>query len=225
MSDRSFRSTIVVLLALLVGAVLIHPFLRHTYEAYRIGQEWFVLDAGTGALYRVPEREGASVDWVMLNPVSRTIEARSDTIRTRTQERAMDLATAPRWQPGPEVLAALAGRSAEAASLGRSVYARHCESCHGVRGAGDGVGGARLIPAPSDFTDTIWKQGGDVASLVATIRNGIPETGMKGYTGTLREDEIVAVAQQVMTFAIPPELVPPQGATSADPLPRSRRSP
>ena len=44
------------------------------------------------------------------------------------------------------------------ARLGRSGYARHCRSCHGRSGEGDGPMGAQLETFPGDFTDPDWQE-------------------------------------------------------------------
>lgn len=41
---------------------------------------------------------------------------------------------------------------AEAITLGKTLYAKHCKSCHGKKGEGDGTKAAELKTAPGDFT-------------------------------------------------------------------------
>ena len=45
---------------------------------------------------------------------------------------------------------------------GREVYLRHCASCHGVRGTGDGPVAASLRRPPSDLTTIAQRAGGGV---------------------------------------------------------------
>ncbi|HEX5170331.1 MAG TPA: cytochrome c [Cyclobacteriaceae bacterium] len=40
----------------------------------------------------------------------------------------------------------------EAISIGKSLYAKHCKSCHGKNGEGDGTKAAELKTPPGDFT-------------------------------------------------------------------------
>ncbi len=42
------------------------------------------------------------------------------------------------------------------ARLGRAGYARHCRSCHGRNGEGDGPMAAQLETFPGDFTNADW---------------------------------------------------------------------
>ncbi len=42
--------------------------------------------------------------------------------------------------------------------LGRGNYARHCRSCHGRNGEGDGPMAAQLNTFPGDFTDSEWQK-------------------------------------------------------------------
>ena len=48
---------------------------------------------------------------------------------------------------------------AEALKLGKTAYAKHCRSCHGNLGAGDGPKAKNLETHPGDFTDTKWQSG------------------------------------------------------------------
>ncbi len=42
--------------------------------------------------------------------------------------------------------------------LGRGTYGRHCRSCHGRAGEGDGPMAAQLETFPGDFTNAEWQQ-------------------------------------------------------------------
>ncbi len=46
------------------------------------------------------------------------------------------------------------------AELGAPLYARHCASCHGVAGRGDGPAAAVLRPPPSDLASIAARRGG-----------------------------------------------------------------
>ncbi len=53
------------------------------------------------------------------------------------------------------------GAAQETAPTGRALYLRHCASCHGVSGRGDGpVAGSQQQP-PSDLTAIAKRAGGD----------------------------------------------------------------
>ncbi|HRP69551.1 MAG TPA: c-type cytochrome, partial [Turneriella sp.] len=53
-----------------------------------------------------------------------------------------------------------------------------CATCHGAQGHGDGPVGAALKPKPRNFADAKWKFGTDLKSVIHTIENGSPGTGM-----------------------------------------------
>lgn len=72
-----------------------------------------------------------------------------------------------------------------------------CATCHGAQGKGDGPVGAALKPKPRNFADAKWKFGFDLATVVKTINNGSPGTGMAPYKGVLTDAEITAVAEHV----------------------------
>lgn len=46
---------------------------------------------------------------------------------------------------------------AAAEKLGKTAYAKHCRSCHGNIGAGDGPKAKNLETFPGDFTDAKWQ--------------------------------------------------------------------
>jgi mono/diheme cytochrome c family protein len=81
---------------------------------------------------------------------------------------------------------------ADALSLleGRQVYERHCLSCHGPAGKGDGPAGGTLTPPPSDFTDGMWTHGSSDGEIFTLIRDGASHTAMRGYAGTLNTREL-----------------------------------
>ena len=77
-----------------------------------------------------------------------------------------------------------------AASRGRQVFEANCAACHGDRGEGKtDIGAPRL-------SDPIWLNGGDMASVVASIvapRNGV----MPAWTGRLDAETIKMLAVYV----------------------------
>jgi len=46
--------------------------------------------------------------------------------------------------------------NAELLSIGKDVYAKHCRSCHGNAGKGDGPKARNLKTHPGDFSDAKW---------------------------------------------------------------------
>ena len=82
--------------------------------------------------------------------------------------------------PDPELLA-----------LGRKVYNFRCYFCHGYSGDAKTLAATFLKPAPRDFTNGPELTRADIES---TVRSGRDGTAMKPFAGTLRDDELRAVA-------------------------------
>ena len=76
----------------------------------------------------------------------------------------------------------------EAIDKGKALYKRHCASCHGPGGKGDGAlalsGGE-----PSDLTDDIWDYGSTDGEIFVAIRDGV-SADMLAYKEKLKEREI-----------------------------------
>ncbi len=88
--------------------------------------------------------------------------------------------------------------AAPAAISGETLFnEKGCATCHGAQGKGDGPVGAALKPKPRNFADAKWKFGFDLATVVKTINNGSPGTGMAPYKGVMTDAEITAVAEHV----------------------------
>jgi mono/diheme cytochrome c family protein len=76
-----------------------------------------------------------------------------------------------------------AGRSI---ARGQKLYDRHCASCHGVRGAGDGPAGQTLPRKPANLQAKARQHtDGDLAWKIATGRDAMP-----GWSGMLSEQDI-----------------------------------
>ncbi|MBV6493827.1 MAG: hypothetical protein LDLANPLL_01851 [Turneriella sp.] len=98
----------------------------------------------------------------------------------------------------PAEPAAPAAGATPAALSGEALYnEKGCATCHGEQGHGDGVAGAALKPKPRKFTDAKWKFGSDLKTVIHTIENGSPGTGMAPYKDAMTADEIKAVAEYV----------------------------
>ncbi|HVG85729.1 MAG TPA: cbb3-type cytochrome c oxidase subunit II [Vicinamibacterales bacterium] len=101
---------------------------------------------------------------------------------------------------------ARARRSHEAASLplvndlprGQRLFARHCATCHGADGAGDGVGGATLRPRPRNLTEHEYS----TARLADVLWNGVFGAAMPAWRDHSPEDR-AAMAQAVRALAVP----------------------
>lgn len=69
---------------------------------------------------------------------------------------------------------------------GQAVYAENCAVCHGTEGYGDGQAAAGLARRPADLTkDHLFHHGDDV--LFDWVSNGMPDTPMPPFAGTLSE--------------------------------------
>lgn len=87
------------------------------------------------------------------------------------------------------------------------VYERHCASCHGVTGAGDGPAGAKLHPLPRDFTRGAFKLRSTPTGepptpddLVRTVWRGVAGTAMPSFRGLLTGPELQRLAELVLAF-------------------------
>lgn len=73
--------------------------------------------------------------------------------------------------PNPELLA-----------LGKSLYVKHCSTCHGPDGKGDGPSAAALKPRPRDVTQNAgWKNGYRLTDLFRTVSQGIKGSPMNAF--------------------------------------------
>jgi mono/diheme cytochrome c family protein len=61
---------------------------------------------------------------------------------------------------------------------GKDLWAKHCKSCHGAKGLGDGPKGASLKTAPGDFTTAAFQANTD-GELFYRLNKGREE--MPGY--------------------------------------------
>ncbi len=76
----------------------------------------------------------------------------------------------------------------ESVEAGKKLYQRHCASCHGPQGKGDGslalAGGT-----PSDLTDDTWDYGSTDGEIFAAIRDGV-STDMLAYKDKMTDKQI-----------------------------------
>jgi len=99
------------------------------------------------------------------------------------------------------VAVAVGQRNAEAAKLknpvaadpasvedGKKLYSRHCASCHGPAGKGDG-GMALSGGTPANLTDETWDHGSSDGEIFVVIRDGT-STDMESYKEKLTEKQI-----------------------------------
>jgi mono/diheme cytochrome c family protein len=72
---------------------------------------------------------------------------------------------------------------AQSIEAGKKLYQRHCASCHGPQGKGDG-GMALSGGTPSDFTDDKWDYGSTDGEIFVVIRDGV-SSDMQPYKDRL----------------------------------------
>ena len=78
----------------------------------------------------------------------------------------------------------------DAASIeeAKKLYGRHCASCHGPTGKGDG-GMALSGGTPANLTDDTWDHGSSDGEIFIVIRDGT-STDMESYKEKLNEKQI-----------------------------------
>lgn len=76
----------------------------------------------------------------------------------------------------------------ESIAAGKALFQQTCASCHGNDGKGDGPAAVALNPRPANFTTGKFKHGGSDAELFKTISNGVPGTGMVGWSSIPEKD-------------------------------------
>ena len=94
----------------------------------------------------------------------------------------------PRRNPEAQKLKNPEPKTAESVEAGKKLYQRHCASCHGPQGKGDG-GMALAGGTPSDLTDEAWDYGSTDGEIFVVIRDGV-SSDMLGYKDKLTEKQI-----------------------------------
>jgi mono/diheme cytochrome c family protein len=87
---------------------------------------------------------------------------------------------------------------AESLNTGKEVWAKHCQSCHGKTGKGDGSKAAQLKTSPADFTKPEFQKQTDGALFYKTEegRDDMPSFKKK----ISDQDEVWAVVNYMRTF-------------------------
>lgn len=81
--------------------------------------------------------------------------------------------------------------------LGRELYQRHCQTCHGPQGLGDGPTAEFLPVAPRNLTVRPYRFGCGTGAVAGTVSRGIKESGMPAFEKTLTQSEIWELARYV----------------------------
>jgi mono/diheme cytochrome c family protein len=92
--------------------------------------------------------------------------------------------------------------SRETIENGKSLYRRHCASCHGAGGKGDG-GQALSGGEPSDLTDDKWDTGATDGEIFVAIRDGL-SADMLAYKDKLKNVQIWTIVVYLRSLAPKP---------------------
>lgn len=85
---------------------------------------------------------------------------------------------------------------------GREIYLSRCTSCHGPKGRGDGPIAKGLTgPPPRDLAAAQWKHGDSADQVLQVVIQGVKDTSMPGWRGTLSASELKAVTAYVFHVA------------------------
>jgi mono/diheme cytochrome c family protein len=105
----------------------------------------------------------------------------------------------------------------EVLNQGRDLYIRHCVSCHGDAGAGDGPAARSLKFAPPDLRkgEFSFVTEGELPThegLIQHIQAGVPERGMPSWKG-MRSEDLSALADYIKSFS--PRWAPPSAEAAS----------
>ena len=96
----------------------------------------------------------------------------------------------------------------EAVKAGRTLYVRHCATCHGEGGRGDGASAASFATKPADLTDGRLMNGLPDEFLVSVIMHGGPaeglSPGMPPFSAYLSDTDTRLLITYLRTIAAPP---------------------
>ena len=92
---------------------------------------------------------------------------------------------------------------------GEALYKFRCEVCHGELGAGDGVAADYMYPKPRDFTLALFKYKTSPGTqlprdedIFNTIKNGLPGTGMPGWSSLMTDEQIQSLVPVIKSFDV-----------------------
>lgn len=110
----------------------------------------------------------------------------------------------PHRHPEAQALSNPAAATPETMKNGAALYARHCASCHGPNGLGNGrlaAGMAAYGARPSDLTDADWQHGSSEGEVFAVVKDGLgSDSQMPAYGGRLAELDIWHVVQFIRSW-------------------------
>ena len=115
----------------------------------------------------------------------------------------MAQAQEPHRNPEAQKLKNPEASTSESIEAGKTLYKRHCASCHGPNGKGDG-GMALSGGTPSDLTDDTWDYGSTDGEIFVVIRDGV-SSDMQGYKEKLSEKQIWQLVNFIRSIGAKPE--------------------
>lgn len=83
---------------------------------------------------------------------------------------------------------------------GKVIYEKNCAMCHGSGGMGDGPMARAIAGKPSNFTNTFTASYYSPKGRIHIIKNGSPNTAMKGWHKTLGDEGVNNVYAYINTF-------------------------
>ncbi len=115
----------------------------------------------------------------------------------------------PEPLPDEAALEAMAAADPSLVSLGQSIFASRCSTCHAVDGGGQ-VG--------PNLTDDFTLHGWSRAAIVKTVHDGVPAKGMLAWKNQLSRNEIYAAGLYVygLRGTSPAKPKPPEGDPIVD---------
>jgi len=108
-----------------------------------------------------------------------------------------------RRELGAEYEAPLPPLEQEQFARGAGIYARLCESCHGLAGRGNGLSGRMLATPPPDLADAEQAAFFSDRAKLRIVRQGAPATPMIGWNQVLTDEECKIVLQYLLDLALP----------------------
>jgi len=117
-----------------------------------------------------------------------------------------------RTELGPAYDAPVPGLEQADLALGKEIYGKNCDPCHGPYGQGDGPRAIRMMPRPTDLLGTRQLS---AAGELGVIDEGSPGTGMPGFGPTMPEGYPMAVYRYVQYLRAHPP--PPPDENKGEP--------
>jgi len=112
--------------------------------------------------------------------------------------------TEPHDHPEAGALTNPTSSTAESTAAGAATYVRHCATCHGPTGRGDGrlaIATAAYGARPSNLADGTWQHGSSDGEIFASIRDGIgPDFVMDAFRLRLTESDIWNLVNYLKTL-------------------------